>query len=171
MKQYEKLFTVEDIANMTMLTTRTIRNYLKDGLLKGRKIGGQWRFTEQDIEELFENSNIEAEIKDIRRQEVMDFIDGINTDMEGDIQLCTIADYYCEDLNLAKEISTRFENLMSDHTDTTQRKYFYDYIEKEHKARYTFFGSPKMIQTAVTVLEVEWNRLHNSLDKFTNKGY
>lgn len=53
MLEYNKLYTVEDVANRTGLTDRTIRNYLKDGKLKGKKIGGQWRFTVDDIEALF----------------------------------------------------------------------------------------------------------------------
>ena len=41
----QKLYSVEEIAQMTSVTTRTIRNYLRNGILKGRKIGGQWRFS------------------------------------------------------------------------------------------------------------------------------
>ena len=54
----EKLYTVEDIANMTSTTSRTIRNYLKDGLLKGKKIGGQWRFTEEDIKNFMDSGTV-----------------------------------------------------------------------------------------------------------------
>ena len=39
MPELEKLYTVDEIAKMTALTTRTIRNYLRSGTLKGRKIG------------------------------------------------------------------------------------------------------------------------------------
>ena len=42
-------------AKKTKLTDRTIRNYLANGTLKGKKIGGQWRFTQSDINELFNN--------------------------------------------------------------------------------------------------------------------
>lgn len=49
----EKLYTVSDVAKLTGMTDRTIRKYLKDGVLKGRKIGVQWRFTEADIQQLF----------------------------------------------------------------------------------------------------------------------
>ena len=53
MNNFEKLYTIEDIANMTRLTSRTIRNYLKDGILEGKKIGGQWRFTMKDNKRQF----------------------------------------------------------------------------------------------------------------------
>lgn len=44
-----KLYTLGDVSEMTSLTTRTLRNHLKDGTLKGSKLGGQWRFTEEDL--------------------------------------------------------------------------------------------------------------------------
>lgn len=46
-------YTVEDVARLTGLTTRTIRNYLKSGALHGQKVGAQWRFTQQDVDALF----------------------------------------------------------------------------------------------------------------------
>ena len=49
----EKLYTVADVARVTGMTSRTIRNYLKDGTLTGQKIGVQWRFTEEEIKKLF----------------------------------------------------------------------------------------------------------------------
>ncbi len=49
----EKLYTVADVAKVTGMTSRTIRNYLKDGTLTGQKIGVQWRFTEDEVRKLF----------------------------------------------------------------------------------------------------------------------
>lgn len=151
--EFEELFTVDDIARMTMLTTRTIRNYLKDGLLTGKKVGGQWRFTKSDIEKLFDNNKVEEEISKERRQDIMDFLDGVNTDLEGGIQLCTIADYYCNDRLAAKELSDRFCRIITDRKSSDKLRYHYDYIEKEMKARYTFFGTPEFIKEAVVILE------------------
>jgi excisionase family DNA binding protein len=49
----EQFYTVADVARVTGLTSRTIRNYLKDGTLRGQKIGVQWRFTEDEVKKLF----------------------------------------------------------------------------------------------------------------------
>ena len=53
----QKLYSVEEIAQITSVTTRTIRNYLRNGILKGRKIGGQWRFSMEDIETMRNQTN------------------------------------------------------------------------------------------------------------------
>ncbi|MGX7200406.1 helix-turn-helix domain-containing protein [Enterococcus nangangensis] len=44
-----KLYSVEEVAARLQVSTRTIRNYLRNNKLKGQKVGGQWRFTEDEI--------------------------------------------------------------------------------------------------------------------------
>lgn len=55
----EKLYTVEEVAKQLSVTGRTIRNYLKSGRLVGRKIGGQWRFPESEVQRLLNGSGPE----------------------------------------------------------------------------------------------------------------
>lgn len=155
MNELEKLYTVEDIANMTGLTTRTIRNYLKDGSLEGKKIGGQWRFTMKNIEKLFNSSSITKDINDNKKQQVLDFIDGVNTDMSGNIQICTIVDYYCDKTEQAKEMSDKLITVINTGGEAIKNgaKYSYEFIEKEGKARFTLFGGPLFIINTLKLLE------------------
>ena len=44
-----KLYTIEETAEMLGITTRTLQTYIKKGLIKAKKIGRRWRFTEQNI--------------------------------------------------------------------------------------------------------------------------
>lgn len=46
-----------------MLSERTIRTYQKDGRLKGEKIQGQWVFSEEDLEEFFDDHNVKKVLK------------------------------------------------------------------------------------------------------------
>lgn len=57
----EKLYTVEEVAELASVTGRTIRNYLKSGRLVGRKIGGQWRFPESEVQRLLTGALPEPE--------------------------------------------------------------------------------------------------------------
>jgi excisionase family DNA binding protein len=43
------LYTVEDIAHKLNVTTVSVRNYIKQGHLKGKKITGRWFITEDDL--------------------------------------------------------------------------------------------------------------------------
>lgn len=48
----EKMFTVDEVAEMASVTSRTVRNYIKEGKLHGHKLGGQWRFPEAEVQRL-----------------------------------------------------------------------------------------------------------------------
>jgi excisionase family DNA binding protein len=44
-----KTYSLEEIAAALDVTTRTVLTYLKEGELKGRKIGGKWRITVDNL--------------------------------------------------------------------------------------------------------------------------
>ena len=94
MNKLEKLFTIADIAEMTSLSDRSIRNYLRNGLLTGQKVGGQWRFTSQDIMNFFHRSDVSASVTKQWKLDILDFIDGVNPASEGERQACTVVDLY-----------------------------------------------------------------------------
>jgi len=153
MDEFDKLYTVEDIAKMTSFTSRTIRNYLKDGSLQGQKIGGQWRFTMENIKRLFNNSNFSKEMSGDRKQQVLDFVDGINTDTQGEIQVCTIIDYYCENPKAGHRIYEKLVTVInSKGNNSPPAKFNYEFIEKESKARFTLFGDPDYIIKTLQLL-------------------
>ena len=71
----DDLYSISDIAKMTKLTDRTIRNYLAKGNLKGKKIGGQWRFTKNDIYALFNNDKFEDDMKQKTLQNIVSYFE------------------------------------------------------------------------------------------------
>lgn len=154
MNEFEKLYTIDDIANMTSLTSRTIRNYIKDGILDGKKVGGQWRFTMKDINRFFDNCNVTKDIQYTKKQEVLDFIHGVNTNMTGEIQICTIVDFYCNSKKIAKEMSDKLICSINNNEEMTKSssKFSYEYIEKESKARFTLFGDSPFIINTLAIL-------------------
>ena len=151
----EKLLTVEDIAKMASMTTRTIRNYLKDGILEGRKIGGQWRFTEEDIKKFMDSGNVTKDFADKIKQDVLDFIDGVNTDYTGEIQVCAIIDLY-QAKNAVEEkcekITAFINSKKSNDLVPNYMRYLYEYIESEQKGRITLFALPNYLAEALKLL-------------------
>ena len=45
-----KLYTLQEAAAILKVNIRSIHRYKKDGRLEARKIGGQWRITQEAIE-------------------------------------------------------------------------------------------------------------------------
>lgn len=46
----EKVFTTEEAAEHLRLKIRTIRKYLHKDIIKGVKIGTEWRITDSDLQ-------------------------------------------------------------------------------------------------------------------------
>jgi excisionase family DNA binding protein len=154
MDEFKKLYTVEDIAKMTSLTSRTIRNYLKDGSLQGAKIGGQWRFTMDNIKRLFNHRDFLNDMHDHKKQQILDFIDSVNTDMQGEIQVCAIIDCYCENSKAGHQIYDKLVKVINNRRDDDlpPAKFYYEFVEKEKKARFTLFGEPDYIVKTLQLL-------------------
>ena len=49
----ERKYSLNDLALMTGLTTRTLRNYLSQGFLHGEKTNGVWQFTDAELDRQF----------------------------------------------------------------------------------------------------------------------
>lgn len=152
----EKFYTVENIAEMAMFTTRTIRNYLKEGTLTGRKIGGQWRFTEDDVKKFLEKGLVSDALAENKKQEVLDFMDGVFTEYTGEIQICSVIDIY-RPHDKVEPIKDKLMALIGS-VERSFARFSYQYDEKDEKARFILFGSPDYIAGAMDVIKTSDNK-------------
>ena len=51
----EELLTVGEVCKRLKMHQDTVREYLRDGRLKGIKIGRRWRVKEKDLQEFISN--------------------------------------------------------------------------------------------------------------------
>ena len=70
----EKKYNLNDLALMTGFTTRTLRNYLLGGILKGEKIDGVWQFSDEDLDRFFAEPFVKEGIRIKRNGVVFDFL-------------------------------------------------------------------------------------------------
>ncbi|MGN0506210.1 MAG: helix-turn-helix domain-containing protein [Lachnospiraceae bacterium] len=111
-------YTLNDIAVMTGLTTRTLRNYLRQGLLQGEKEDGIWWFSEKEFAALIEHPAVKPGIRAKRHSIVYDFM---VTDSKKENQTCMIldisadrdearktADFFCNRIKEQAESEVRF---------------------------------------------------------------
>ena len=52
----EKFLTLGEAAEVLRLSTRTVREYLKRGEIRGKLIGKRWRFRRADLDAFFEDA-------------------------------------------------------------------------------------------------------------------
>lgn len=93
-------YTINDIAMMTGLTTRTIRNYIKLGILNGEKEDGVWRFSAEDCYDFMEHPAVKSSIRAKKKAIVLDFL---VEDKKKQNQICSILDL-CIDEEESQEV-------------------------------------------------------------------
>lgn len=67
-------FNLTQVAQMTMLTERTLHNYMKRGLLHGEKSTSGWQFTPEQISQFMDEPFVKAAIQSKHLSMVEDFL-------------------------------------------------------------------------------------------------
>lgn len=106
----------------------------------------------ENIKKLFNDSSFTNDISSNRRQQILDFIDGVNTDIHGEIQVCTIIDCYCDNQKAGHKIYEKLVTVINNKDDESPAKFDYEFIEKESKVRFTLFGHPDYIVKTLQLL-------------------
>ena len=109
-------YNLNQVAMITGLTTRTLRNHLKQGLLKGEKIDGNWSFSEEELDEY-----IADPFKKTNR-------------------ICTIMDFPVS-VEEALEIANFFGKEITEHGSDIE----FRYINEKNYARFVLAGSEEQV--------------------------
>lgn len=108
------MYTINDLALITGFTTRTLRNYLKLGVLNGEKLDGSWKFTDEEIAAFFADNGVKQSLRAKRHAAVFDFL--ADTTKKAN-RTCVILDFAVSDEE-GEEISRFFcEKVNSDGAD------------------------------------------------------
>ena len=91
MKEY---YNINELATITSLTTRTLRNHLRQGTLTGEKIDGTWTFSSEDLSAFLSVPSVRQSIKAQRNAVVLDFL---ADDFKSGNHACVILDYDVDD--------------------------------------------------------------------------
>ena len=68
------MYTLKDLSVITGLTDRTLRTYIKMGILQGEKTDGVWSFSDEQIQMFFENNFARSAMQSKRNSLVFDFL-------------------------------------------------------------------------------------------------
>ncbi len=135
----KELYTIDDIATMTMLSTRTIRNYIKQGFLNGEKIDGVWQFTLDKIDEFMKNDFVKQSIKTKRNGLVYDYILNDNKTKNS---VCSIYDYPIASSFDAKNLCNNIINKINSN-EYEEIKFSYTY--EKNMVRIILIGDPEQL--------------------------
>ena len=69
-------YTIADIKKLTCLSERTLRNYIKNGILSGEKVSGRWRFSAENVNAFFNNNDVISSMRIKAHNKYISFITG-----------------------------------------------------------------------------------------------
>ena len=112
----EEYYSINQLSFITGFSTRTLRNYIKDGTLCGQMKNGAWYFSDSQIESFLSNANVAAGLYSKRKSLIYHFLQDIYKETN---QICIILDFAVS-LDESEEISNFFINQIDNHIDTVQ---------------------------------------------------
>ena len=110
----DRMYSLNDLAMMTGFTTRTLRNYLTQGLLKGEKTDGMWQFSAEELDRFFSEPFVKEGLRIKRNSVVFDFLADRKKNAG---RTCVILDIPAS-LEKGNAISAFFCERMSEASDT-----------------------------------------------------
>ena len=98
----QEMYTINHVALMSGLSSRTIRNYMKMGFIEGEMINGVWHFSAEDVGAFFDNPSVAPAIKAKRNALIFDFL---ANDYKQQDEMCVVIDELAtlEDANAMSE--------------------------------------------------------------------
>ncbi|MBE5810682.1 MAG: hypothetical protein E7318_07080 [Clostridiales bacterium] len=100
----QEMYTINHVALMSGLSSRTIRNYMKMGFLEGEMINGVWHFSAEAVGDFFANPNVAPAIRAKRNALIYDFL--ADDGKQGN-EMCIVIDN-CATLDEANAMSEFF---------------------------------------------------------------
>ncbi|MCC5940312.1 MAG: helix-turn-helix domain-containing protein [Balneolaceae bacterium] len=81
------LYSVDDLHELLGISKMTLRAYLREGRLKGRKLGVQWFVTEESIRNYFDEEQGNTEKETETKPEIKYVVQGVN-DLVSETEEC-----------------------------------------------------------------------------------
>ena len=131
-------YNLNQVSMITGLTTRTLRNHLKLGLLTGGKIDGNWSFTEEELDRYIADPSVKQAILAKQHAVVYDFL---ADPFKKTNRICTILDFPVP-MEEALEIAQFFGREITDHGEDIE----FRYINEKNYARFILSGSEEQVR-------------------------
>ena len=112
------MYTLKQLSLMCGLTERTLRNYLKMGILHGEKRRGIWYFDVSEVEAFFENPFVSEAMKSSRKSIVFDHLKShsrdknratVILDLPEDNSM-SVAAFFCDAVNRRTGLTMAFNS-------------------------------------------------------------
>ncbi len=139
--------TIKDIMKMTNLSERTIRRYIREGKLRGTKIGKEWHFSEEQVRELFSLKEFGVTISQQATRDVRQFLLGKYEKRRG-ASCCLIIDF----TGKTKEEAGQIKDALLE-TVNREKDFKMKFVPEDNIIRITLTGTLNVISKVIKKME------------------
>lgn len=151
----EKFYTVDQIASMLDMHPKTIRKFIREGKLRAKKVGKQWRVTGNDLSIFTEGNNVSASRSQRTKYDETFTIDETTNTSFGKVKVSTVVDILVEDKDESMRISNTLIAIMnSKDPEYGKATIKIQYFENDNKVRVMLWGSIFFIETMLSSISV-----------------
>lgn len=147
----EQFLTVEAVAELLHVHTRTVRRYIKEERLSARKVGGQWRITPDDLKSF---TGVEEWGKivnpSIPDPETRDY----PARNDSSIRVSAVVDIAVRSKEEAGRLSSSILAAVNSREKTRPARCDYLFDEEEGLARFMLWGEVGFIRTMLKLIEI-----------------
>ena len=129
------MLNLKNIMTITNLSERTIRRYLEEGKLVGTKVGGVWRFTEEQLEAFYGYNDAMKKIRKEATQQVLDFINMPNPE-KLDVSVCSMID-----IRQSEETIKKIKNAVMAECNNASGTMTMKFLKEQDNYRFILVGS------------------------------
>jgi len=130
-------YNLNQVAMITGLTTRTLRNHLKLGILTGEKADGNWCISEEGLDNYLANASVKQAIASKQNAVIYDFL---GDSFKKSNRVCTIMDLAVSSEEAAS-IAKFFCTLITEHG----RDIEFRFVDGRNFARFVLSGSEDQV--------------------------
>ena len=139
-----KLYTITELSKILDLHPKTILRFIKEGKIKGNKVGRSWRVTEAELQRY-----CHGELSDFKVVE-----EKVNFEtLEDRITISTVIEITEENSSEAARISNSLLAMLQGKDRDEKGRFDFFYYPEIEKAKYVFYGSPGFIKRIIETFE------------------
>ena len=139
-------YSVEDLSRILDMHPKTVRRFLREGILKGRKIGREWKVRQQDLAEFTHGELKESPIPSNAHT---------GPRIPAKVNVSAVIEVIGKDSDEASRISNSLMALLNTKgPGWGETRFDFIYHPEEAKARYILFGPPAFISEIMKVFQI-----------------
>lgn len=143
------LFTVEEVAQVLDVHTRTVRRYIKEEKLSASKVGGRWKVEKEELKRFMNNEEVIEQFQKKQDDIILGLMEAKSNDK---VTIHTIVDFKVDSEEEIEQLCGRVCNIINN-VDSGNIKFQYSYNKETGIARFIFKGNLKNISMVISLFE------------------